>query len=286
MSVKTYLRSTYGNNTAKLSAAYGKCLEKIARHRNHVVYSLRCKEEGYIPKSLRMKSPVDTVEGQAIAQRPSRQFLNERLRLANHRLRQLEEEKKWREIGLQRALSATDAERVKKMATDNAEHVFIQTREKQREKLARCIQKDESNERKEGEQEKKKKWVVNLSTHQLTSGEKSILEKGFNFALGPRKVPNIEVIAAIEPTLRDEEDQVRAERARAAIAGILRNAKPPRPNITREERQALTDLRKNDDIKINRTSGQRERHSGHERVRLREEGRRHSGSGTVCRATE
>ena len=91
---------------------------------------------------------------------------------------------------------------------------------------------------------------MNLSTHQLTSGEKSILEKGFNFALGPRKVPNIEVIAAIEPTLRDEEDQVRAERARAAIAGILRNAKPPRPNITREERQALTDLRKNDDIKI------------------------------------
>ena len=99
---------------------------------------------------------------------------------------------------------------------------------KQREKLARCIQKDESNERKEGEQEKKKKWVVNLSTHQLTSGEKSILEKGFNFALGPRKVPNIEVIAAIEPALRDEEDQVRAERARAAIAGILRNAKLPR----------------------------------------------------------
>ena len=71
------------------------------------------------------------------------------------------------------------------MATDNidAEHVFLQVKEKQREKLARCIQKDESNERKEGEQEEKKKWAVNLSTHRLTSGEKSILEKGFNFAL-------------------------------------------------------------------------------------------------------
>ena len=158
-------------------------------NRNHVVYFFRCKEEGYTPKSLRMKSPIDTAEGQAIAQQASRQFLNERLRLANHRLRHLEEEKKWREIGLQRALSATDAERVKKMATENAEHVFIQTREKQREKLARCIQKDESNECKEGEQEKKKKWVVNLSTHQLTSGEKSILKKRVQLRSSTAKGP-------------------------------------------------------------------------------------------------
>ena len=248
--MKTYLRSTYGNNTAKLTASYGKCLEKIARHKNHVVYSLRCKDEGYIPKSLRMRTPVDTIQGRAIAQRASRQFLNERLRLANNRLRQLEDERKWREIGLQRALSGADLERVKKMATDNAEHVFVQTREKQKEKLARCIRKEEAKGNQDQEQETKKKWVVNLSTHTLTTGEKSILEKGFNFALGPRKIPHIEIIAAIEPTLREEENQERAERARAAIAGILRTAKPPPPNTTSEERQAMTELRKNDKITV------------------------------------
>ena len=83
-----------------------------------------------------MRAPMDTAQGRRIAERASHQFLNERLRLANHGLRQLEDEKKWREIGLQQALSETDVQRVIKMARENAEHVFGKMREKQREKLA------------------------------------------------------------------------------------------------------------------------------------------------------
>ena len=90
-----------------------------------------------------MRSPIDTEEGRSVARRASNQFLNKRVRLtnSNHRLRRLEDERKWREIGLQRALSKTDAEKVKKIATHNAEQVFIMTREKQREKLTICLQK-------------------------------------------------------------------------------------------------------------------------------------------------
>ena len=77
----------------KLTIPYERFLEKITRHRNNAVYSLRCKEEGYLPISLRMRTPIDTAEGRAIARRASSQLLNERLRVTNHRLRQLEEEK-------------------------------------------------------------------------------------------------------------------------------------------------------------------------------------------------
>ena len=38
--------------------------------------------------------------------------------------------------------------------------------------------------------------------------------------------------------------------ARASIALILKSSKPPKPNITRDERQALQDLRKDERIMI------------------------------------
>ena len=96
-------------------------MEKLSRFRNHVVFSARCKSEDVIPPSLQIRSPVDTDRGKEIAARESRQFLNERLRVSNFRLRQLEDERKWREISLKRALSAVDHTKVIKMSKDHAE---------------------------------------------------------------------------------------------------------------------------------------------------------------------
>ena len=50
-------------------------------------------------------------------------MLNERLRLANYRLRQLDDEKKWREIGMRRSLYLEDFDRLVKMGDENAERV-------------------------------------------------------------------------------------------------------------------------------------------------------------------
>ena len=150
---------------------------------------------------------------------------------------------------MQRTLSQADAEMVMKMSKDNAEHVFVKTREKQKEKLTRCLQEEKKSRDGQGN-EKRKGWVKNLSSHELTTDEQAILEKGFNFALSPKEIPRVEVIAAIEPTLREEADQTRAERARAAVASILRTAKVPRPNTSAKERRALVALQRNKNITI------------------------------------
>ena len=125
---------------------------------------------------------------------------------------------------------------MKQLARDNAERVFVMTRVKQREELTRSLEKEKPIECQE--QDIRKNWVVNLSSHQLTSDERAILGKGFNFAPCPRRIPRVEFVAAIEPILRNEQDQERAERARAAVASILRNAKhheptPPGKNVER-----------------------------------------------------
>ena len=48
----------------------------------------------------------------------------------------------------------------------------------------------------------KSRGVVNMSSSVLTETQKSVLEKGLNFAPAPTNVPKIEIVAAIESVLR------------------------------------------------------------------------------------
>ena len=63
------------------------------RFKNHVVFNLRCRSAEVIPKSLEIKSPVNTVRGRAIARKASRGFLKERIRTTVWTKKQLEDEK-------------------------------------------------------------------------------------------------------------------------------------------------------------------------------------------------
>ena len=75
--------------------------------------------------------------------------------------------------------------------------------------------------------------------------KKTAPERGFNFATVPAKLPKEESIAGVEGALRRQkkQPQERQERARAAVANILRTAKPPPTNLTKEERKGLKELR-------------------------------------------
>ena len=73
-----------------------------------------------------------------------------------------------------------------------------------------------------------------------------------NFAQAPRKIPKEKIIAGVETALRRSVklDPEVAESARAAVANVLRRAKLPQSNITKEERTALASLRANPKITI------------------------------------
>ena len=136
MSIRTTLRSKYGQSCIDLQRKYERCTEETVRFRNHIAFNLRCKREGVIPKGLRMRAPINTEKGKRIADVASRQFLNERIRLSNCKLRRLEEERKWREIGLRRAISDTsDFENLEATIKRKNEFVFVETRERQQRKF-------------------------------------------------------------------------------------------------------------------------------------------------------
>ena len=91
-----------------------------------------------------------------------------------------------------------------------------------------------------------------MSAHELTKEETSVLQKGLNFAPTQKSVPRTEIIAGVETALRScaKINAEEAERTRASIAAIIRNAAPPKPNVTPGERLAMRALSQNKDIII------------------------------------
>ena len=91
-----------------------------------------------------------------------------------------------------------------------------------------------------------KKHVINLSKDNLTQAQRSVLAKGPNFSLALINITNIEYITVVESmcTKLKEEDAIELK---ADVNALLRKAKAPKPNLTKEERKELLQLRKDKD---------------------------------------
>ena len=73
-----------------------------------------------------------------------------------------------------------------------------------------------------------------------------MLEKGPNFAISPSNIPNLDYITAIETVCSKLKEEDAAE-LRGEINGILKKGKIPKPNLDKDERTALHQLRKDKD---------------------------------------
>ena len=84
--------------------------------------------------------------------------------------------------------------------------------------------------------------MINLTNRPLSKPQEDVLRLGLNFTPAPTKLPLVDMIAAVEEGARqlNEED---AEDLRGRVCGILRRAKPPKDNLSKEQRKALKELR-------------------------------------------
>ena len=82
---------------------------------------------------------------------------------------------------------------------------------------------------------KLKNFVVNLPNTELDKNTNEILQKGLNFALAPSRIP---------------QPYNNAEDIRQECALVLKDAKPSKKNITKEEFAALKKLKGGKDIMV------------------------------------
>ena len=90
------------------------------------------------------------------------------------------------------------------------------------------------------------KWVINLSQTPLTPAQESLLSKSPNFAIAPNNPLHLDLITAIELVCYKLSDRDSQE-LRPETNCLLRKARAPKANLTREEKKALKELRQDQD---------------------------------------
>ena len=90
---------------------------------------------------------------------------------------------------------------------------------------------------------------MNLSSRSLTESEVSLLQHGLNYSVSTQKFPIKDNVVATEIACKDIPNDKAAE-LRARVVNVIKTTKPPKSNITKEERLALDKLKKDPNILI------------------------------------
>ena len=89
----------------------------------------------------------------------------------------------------------------------------------------------------------KNKWVINISDKPLTADEEKLLAHGPNYAIVSKEPPIVQYVAAIEHACSKLEEG-KAEEFRVQVKAAIQKIQKPKPNITRGERIAIAELKK------------------------------------------
>ena len=69
------LREAYGQNVVKQVRQLEKLELNDARYRNHLVFTLRCRDSNIMPPSLRLKCPINTNNARTIVEKVRKQLV-------------------------------------------------------------------------------------------------------------------------------------------------------------------------------------------------------------------
>ena len=93
MNLFNNIRQNYGQTTVKQFRHLENSEKKIQRHRNHLVYTLRCRDLDLTPSSLKLRSPINTKQAKDIIKRAQKGLVRERIRVINNKLASLKNQR-------------------------------------------------------------------------------------------------------------------------------------------------------------------------------------------------
>ncbi|KXJ07425.1 hypothetical protein AC249_AIPGENE23490 [Exaiptasia diaphana] len=238
-----------GKKTFQLTRKLFTLNGNLARQRCHLFFNHRCKEEEILPKSLRFRPPVRNHEGFELCKRFGLSFVSLRIKENHRTIKQLNSKIEALSKEIMDACTPRLWRNVSRNLKQHADNVLSETKEKHHRKLDELRKNSEGTAKHAKSKSKKNDWVVNKSSKKLSDEEISLLSKGLNFAVAPSKVPIDQFIAETESSISNLSSEDKSE-VRNKVCSILSNAKPPKPNISKKELEALKSLKSQKDIII------------------------------------
>jgi len=152
-------------------------------------------------------------------------------------------------VQLAKKLDWNDYDNIIERCEISANKTFVSTKRRQIAKFDRLKGNTNTHRNQEEEMDRRRRWVVNLSSRMLTGPEEKILRLGLNFAPTPRRIPYVEVAAAVESAARSL-NETEASELKGSVCSILKRAKLPVHNLKKDEKLALKSLKDCPDIVV------------------------------------
>ena len=214
----------------KVVRHFEKLTKQKARFRNHLVFSLRCKQTDVTPVSLRLRCPINKQRANNIIRRAERGLLSERIHVVNGKLAQLEAKRDNLQRLVDQSLSGDTRNQIAAHIQETYEHEFQRAKTRQINKFDRMTKAHTHNDISKTSDDfdlsgaQLKKWVVNLSKYTLDKVETSVLSKGLNFAVTPSVVLVEDFVVTTERAC-SHLPPAQAECLRSDITNVLRKAR-------------------------------------------------------------
>lgn len=244
------IRKDYGQDHVKGLREFERSEVKLARFRNHLRLTLRCKSEGITPPSLKLNSSIKTSNAKLILQHAEKQLTRERIRIINNKITTLYDSITKQKEKFKAKFPDDVYNDVISFGTRRyeSEHEKVKARHVSKiNKLCERLKKDCTSGDLSGTL--LKKWVINKSNKELTNEQVSVLAKWLNYAVSPNTLPVEEIIVKTE-LVCSKMDPSEAAELRTEIAGAVKSSSPPKSNLSKCERKAQQELRKDDSIII------------------------------------
>ncbi|XP_037529333.1 uncharacterized protein LOC119406675 [Rhipicephalus sanguineus] len=237
------LRADYGQKATLLAKRYVNLTRDVSTYKKHLSFTKTCQDLNVIPRSVRLKRLAHTPEGNNVVAQAERRLVKARVHECHNIIRKKELDlyflRRQLEYQMPDVFGSLDTfARNVAATTDQIKQTALKS------KLAAL-----KNSKEPRNDSRTTKSVVNLSSRQLSEHEASVLSKGHNFnTTTPPPLPQI--IAAVEYGIQhidsDSRDNVRLK----AIGILSKLPARPRGNLTKPEKEALQELRKDSTITI------------------------------------
>ena len=257
------VKEKYGLKALQELHLWEKNLVKVSDYKNHRIFTLKCISNNLTPVSIRLK-PLRSKQNisasaRNIIERAERQLMQDRVRGINSTIQASENNGSHNKTRLASIVSPVDLDRCSNFIEKVRQERFNKVKARQVRKFNILYNKNKQyqdsnsvsfnnnrstqggnadrldNNNQLASERDINKWVINLSSTNLTTTQKAVLAKGLNYAISPNNIPYVEYITAIElmcPKLKEED----AMELRADINSLLRKEKVPKPNLNKQEK--------------------------------------------------
>ena len=281
------IKEKYGQEAIQQLHLWEKSVIKASKFKNHRIFMLKCIGQNLVPVSIRLKPRKSkqfiSTNARKIIERAGWQLMQDRVRTINNTIEVNEDDGNHNKTRLASIVNQVDLDRCINFIEMVRQDRFNKVKDRQVRNLEllsnrnrtiqdsnhtynnnrptlRCNEARFDNSNRSVSDRDINKWVINLSKTELTTAQKAVLAKGPNYASSPNNIPNIEYITAIE-TIGQKLKEEEASELKLDINTRLRKGQVPKSNLSKEERRALSQLRKDQDRVIS-TADKRSSYGG------------------------